>query len=102
MGDLGCELEPEQAEMLKGLDAVLIPVGGYYTIDAIQAKKIIDQIRPKVTVPMHYRGEGFGFDVLGTVEDYTSQCRDVKYYPANVIEIEKDTENQTAVLAIRR
>lgn len=102
MGDLGCELEPEQAEKLKGLDAVLIPVGGYYTIDALQAKKLIDQIKPKVTIPMHYRGEGFGFDVLGTVEDYTKQCSDVEDYPTNVIEIEKDTKRQTAVLAIRR
>ena len=102
MGDLGCELEPEQTEQLKGLDAVLIPVGGYYTIDAAQAKKLIDQIRPKVTVPMHYQGQGFGFDVLKTVEDYTKQCGDVRHYPANVIEIEKDTESQTAVLTIRR
>ena len=102
MGDLGCELEPEQVEKLKGLDAVLIPVGGYYTIDALQAKKLIDQIKPRVTIPMHYRGEEFGFDVLGTVEDYTNQCSDVKDYPTNVIEIEKDTKGQTAVLAIRR
>ena len=28
LGDLGCELEPEQIEALKGLDAVMIPVGG--------------------------------------------------------------------------
>lgn len=38
LGDLGCELEPEQIEQLKGLDAVMIPVGGFYTIDATQAK----------------------------------------------------------------
>ena len=31
LGDLGCELEPEQIEQLKGLDAVMIPVGGFYT-----------------------------------------------------------------------
>ena len=56
LGDLGCELEPEQIEALKGLDAVMIPVGGFYTIDAKQAKALIDQIEPRVTIPMHYRG----------------------------------------------
>jgi len=102
MGDLGCELEPGQVEKLKGLDAVLVPVGGYYTIDAKQAKKLVGQIKPKVTVPMHYRGEGFGFDVLGTVEDYTGLCDDVKAYEGNVLELHKDTEKQTAVLSMRR
>lgn len=102
LGDLGCELEPEQVEKLKGLDAVLIPVGGYYTIDAPQARKLVEEICPKVTVPMHYRGDGFGFDVLGTVEDYTRFCDDVKLYPDNVLEVTGDTQRQTAVLTIRR
>lgn len=102
LGDLGCELEPEQKEKLKGLDAVLIPVGGYYTIDGAQARKLVEEIKPRVTVPMHYRGEGFGFDVLGTVEDYTRFCGDVKIYEENSIEITKDTPSQTAVLGIRR
>ena len=67
MGDLGCELEPEQLRKLEGLDGALIPVGGYYTIDAVQAKKLTDQIKPRITIPMHYRGDGFGFKELGTV-----------------------------------
>lgn len=102
MGDLGCELDEAQTEKLKGLDAVLIPVGGYYTIDGTQAKKLIDRIAPRVTVPMHYRGDGFGFDVLGTVEDYAALCQDVRYYSGHVLEVTSDTERQTAVLKIRR
>ena len=51
---------------------------------------------------MHYRGEGFGFDVLGTVEDYTKLCDDVRVYETNVLEVTKETPNQTAVLKIRR
>ena len=102
MGDLGCGLAPEQLEMLKGVDVILIPVGGYYTIDAVQARKLTEQISPRITVPMHYRGEGFGFDVLGTVEDYTKLCDDVRVYETNVLEVTKETPNQTAVLKIRR
>lgn len=102
LGDLGCELEPEQKEMLRGLDGVLVPVGGYYTIDAAQARKLVEEIGPKVTVPMHYRGEDFGFDVLTTVEDYTRLCGDVKTYEENTIEITEGTPKQTAVLGIRR
>ena len=61
-----------------------------------------EQISPRITVPMHYRGEGFGFDVLGTVEDYTKLCDDVRVYETNVLEVTKETPNQTAVLKIRR
>lgn len=102
MGDLGCRLEAEQIERLGKLDGVLVPVGGYYTIDAVQARELVKQLNPRVTIPMHYRGEGFGFDVLGTVEDYMKLCGDVKVYKENVLEVDRDTEKQTAVLAMRR
>ncbi len=102
MGDLGCELDPEQIKRLKGLDAALVPVGGYYTIDAVQARKLVEEIKPKVTIPMHYRGDGFGFDVLSPVADYIRLCDDVKVYEGNVLEVNRDTEQQTAVLSMGR
>lgn len=73
-GDLGCELTEEQKGLLKDLDAVLIPVGGFYTIDAQTAKKIVDSITPRTVIPMHYRGKGFGYDVIAPVEEYLDLC----------------------------
>ena len=100
LGDLGCTLEPEQMEKLKGLDALMIPVGGFYTIDAKQAKALVDQLQPRVTIPMHYRGDGFGYEVTGPLEDYLALCRDqnVVRYPGNTLELTPDTPAQTAVL----
>lgn len=98
LGDLGCELEPDQKEALKGLDAVMIPIGGYYTIDAAQAKRLTDEICPKVIIPMHYRGDTFGYDVLGTADAFTDQCEVVVEYPGNTLEITPDTEPHTALL----
>ena len=98
LGDLGCELEPEQLEALKNLDALMIPVGGFYTIDAAQAKALVEQLKPRVTVPMHYRGENFGYDVIGPLEDYLKLCSDVVRYPDNVLTLDRDTPAQTAVL----
>ena len=46
LGDLGCELMQSQIEELEGLDALLIPVGGYYTIDAVQARAVVEKLRP--------------------------------------------------------
>ncbi|MBQ2667772.1 MAG: MBL fold metallo-hydrolase [Clostridia bacterium] len=75
-GDLGCALTPEQIETLRGADVILIPVGGFYTIDAAQAKAVVDQIRPKVVIPMHYKAENYGLAPIGTVEEFLALFAD--------------------------
>ena len=74
MGDLGCV--PCDMDKLRGLDAVLIPVGGFFTIDGKTAADIIKKIKPRIAIPMHYCNHGFGFDVLGTVDDFLSYFPD--------------------------
>ena len=55
LGDLGqSELSSEQLEKIGEVDILLMPVGGVYTIDAKVALKIMSQIEPKITIPMHY------------------------------------------------
>lgn len=98
LGDLGCELAPEQLEQLRGLDALMIPVGGFYTIDARQAKALADELKPRVVIPMHYRGEGFGYDVIGPLADFTALCQNVVEYPGSQLELTAETPAQTAVL----
>ena len=98
LGDLGCELTEEQKQALAGLDAMLIPVGGFFTIDAKQAKAVVDAVKPRIVVPMHYRSKKFGFDVLAMLEDYTSLCDDVVVYDTNTLVLTKETPAQTAVL----
>ncbi len=97
-GDIGCELNDECIEKLGDIDIAMIPVGGHYTIDAVQAKKIIDRIFPTVTMPMHYRGDGFGYDVLATVNDYLKLCDDVIVYDTDTISVTKGMLKQTAIL----
>lgn len=57
LGDLGTGLTPEQAEALKAPDVLMIPVGGFYTIDAKQAKAAADLLNARIILPMHYRTE---------------------------------------------
>ncbi len=98
LGDLGCELTQEQMDRLRGLDALMIPVGGFYTIDAGQARALVEQLKPRVVIPMHYRGEGFGYDVIGPLSDFTALCRNVVEYPGDELELTAQTPEQTAVL----
>ncbi len=100
LGDLGCELEREQKEQLMNLDAVLIPVGGYFTIDAEQAAALVREINPRIIIPMHYRSDadGFGFEVLETVDAFAAVMRDVSFLPVSEIETAEDQPSQVIVL----
>jgi len=57
LGDIGCRLEDEQIRILAEPDVLMIPVGGFYTIDGKEAREIMDLLHPVVTIPMHYKTE---------------------------------------------
>ena len=98
LGDLGCRLTPDQLEKLRGVTALLIPVGGHFTIDAGQAHTLAEELAPTVTIPMHYRTENFGFDVIGTLEEFTRLRGNVVEYPGGELELAPGLDRQTAVL----
>lgn len=55
LGDLGSTLAPQQAQQIGRVDVLMVPVGGTYTIDADQAHSVIEQLLPRVVIPMHYQ-----------------------------------------------
>lgn len=58
LGDLGHSLSNEHLEELQGVDILMIPVGGTYTIDGKKAVEIVSQIEPRIIIPMHYKIKG--------------------------------------------
>ena len=78
MGDIGCCLTAEQIAALGRVDVLLIPVGGHYTVDAAEAWEITKELGPGVVIPMHYRGRGFGFPVIGKVDPFLKLAGNVK------------------------
>jgi len=62
LSDIGQELTDEQVEKIGDVDILMIPVGGIYTVDGEGAQKIINQIEPKVIIPMHYQIPGLKLD----------------------------------------
>lgn len=67
-GDLGHKLSPEQVTALGKVDVALIPVGGYYTIDAKTAAEVIVQVNPRVVVPMHYKTPDLAASLSGVLK----------------------------------
>ncbi len=99
-GDQGCLPTSEQMALLQNADVVMIPVGGFYTIDAHDAKQIVDQISPKVIIPMHYRSDSFGYAQIEKVDPFVQLFPLVHHYPSNTIMIHPKLENQVALLQL--
>lgn len=55
MGDLGHTLDAALVKAIGTIDVLLMPVGGTYTVDARAAVQNVALLRPRVTIPMHYR-----------------------------------------------
>ncbi len=85
MGDIGCPLTDEQISMLKDAHVLLIPVGGFFTIDANEAVKMVNQLTPKTVIPMHYRNGDIGFDRISTVDEFISNFDNVCYADSEYI-----------------
>ena len=96
LGDLGHELDDYSS--IENCDVLMIPVGGHYTIDAKTAKNIVDAIHPRIIIPMHYRSDTFGYDVISLLDDFLNITNNHVFYDTNSITIDKDTHSQIAVL----
>jgi L-ascorbate metabolism protein UlaG (beta-lactamase superfamily) len=68
-GDLGHELATEQLTAMGDVDVLLLPVGGFFTIDAAVASKVAEQLKPKVVIPMHFKSNKCNFPISG-VDDF--------------------------------
>ena len=55
LGDQGAPLTPEQITALGKVDILMVPVGGFFTIDAKAACDLVRAVRPRIVIPMHYK-----------------------------------------------
>lgn len=63
LGDLGHMPNDEQIAAISGLDVLLIPIGGTYTITTPQAEEIIRTVKPKVSIAMHFKTEDYEINI---------------------------------------
>jgi len=77
LGDLGHVLTDKQVEEVDGIDVLLVPVGGFYTIDPAEAIKVAAVIGPQILVPMHYKTSEHNkkiFGSLATLDDFLKEA----------------------------
>ena len=77
LGDLGHSLTDAQRRALSPVDVLLLPVGGFFTIDAPTAKQVAEDVQARIIVPMHYRTQWTAGWPIGPLEDFTRLYQDV-------------------------
>jgi L-ascorbate metabolism protein UlaG (beta-lactamase superfamily) len=71
LGDLGHALTDDQLAAIGSVDVLLVPVGGTFTIDARQATRLVDRVRPRLMViPMHYKTEAVTIKQLEPLDGF--------------------------------
>lgn len=88
MGDLGHMPDNKQLAALTDIDVMLIPIGGHFTIDAETAARVMERVKPRVTIPMHYKTEAINFPIAD--EKQFVKLTDAKYFDSNEIEITRE------------
>ena len=99
LGDLGHELSAEQLAALGRIDVLMLPVGGFFTIDAQTADRVARAIGAPVVIPMHYRGADFGYDRIGPVEAFLALRENVVRLETNAVDFSGLTAPVTLVPA---
>ena len=100
LGDLGHQLNEKQIAELGQIDILLIPVGGYYTIDAEVAGQVSDKLAPRVIIPMHFKTAKCDFPITG-VDEFLRGKTNVTHLEVSEVEFKAEhlpTTTQIVVL----
>lgn len=90
LGDLGHIPTEAQYAAMGPVDVLLIPIGGYYTIDAQQAKAVCDRLQPRLIFPMHYRKGNMGFDLIAEPEGFLELFDSVTWIDGHTAELTEE------------
>jgi len=90
LSDLGHIATPQELSALGGIDVLLVPVGGTYTIDAVEAARLVQAFQPRIAIPMHYR-TGKTDLPLGPVDDFLWSFANVRQVQGSELEVTPDT-----------
>lgn len=86
LGDLGHQLGADQIAEIGQVDVLFVPVGGLFTIDARIATVVASDLKPKITIPMHYKTPKVTFALSG-VDEFIKEKTNVKRLSTSTLEL---------------
>lgn len=95
LGDLGHMPSEAQLNAIKGVDVMLIPIGGTFTITTEQALEVIAQAKPRCAIAMHFANRFCTFPITDETS-FVSALHAVRM--PGEIEITADAELPAAIV----
>lgn len=77
LGDLGTTLSKAHLQAIGKVNVLFIPVGGTFTIDWKDAYTVIDQLKPNLVIPMHYKTDAVKLP-LADISEFLSKGGEIK------------------------
>lgn len=68
VGDLGLVPLDPFIDLIGNIDVLLVPVGGFYTIDSSEAVELVKKVDPYIVIPMHYNHRLLDQKMFGELE----------------------------------
>ena len=100
LGDLGHKLDDAEAEAISSPDVLLVPVGGYTAINAVQAAEVVRQLEPRFVVPMHYAIPGLKLQ-LDSLDRFLKEMAVTSSEPQPKLSVQKSSgEYDTKVVVL--
>ena len=99
LGDLGHLLSDKELAEIGPVEILLIPVGGFFTIDPKEATQVAEQIKPKILIPMHFKTAKCGFPVA-PVEDFLKGKGNTKRLKASEVTFDKASLPQQTEIVV--
>jgi L-ascorbate metabolism protein UlaG (beta-lactamase superfamily) len=101
LGDLGHRLSPDLISGIEPVDVLFMPVGGFFTVDAMEATEIAQSINPKIIFPMHYKTPKTDYPIAA-VDEFLKNKKAVRRLDISEIEINKNSlPERTEIIVLR-
>ena len=100
LGDLGHALDAATVEAIGRVDVLLVPVGGFFTIDHEEAAAVVEALDPRIVIPMHYKTDKIDFPIAA-VDPFLATQKAVERKDDSTLEVTGTTlpaERVTVVL----
>lgn len=96
-GDVSEPFNEDQLQMIGHIDILLQTIGGVYTIGPEGALKVIEQLKPKIVVPMHYWNNNDH-----ALERFAAGPYKVRMVDSNSFSVSKDTlPRETEIIVLK-
>ena len=92
-GDLGIVLDDAFIDTIGDVDVLLVPVGGFFTIDAVEASELVKKIEPSIVIPMNYNSSKLNqqvFAKLLPVSEFLKKIGQESAVPVSKLTIKKE------------